>query len=93
MTNKNLHSIFAFVWFGIFPILFAFFALYVAMWEFDAINFDMTHSQATVFLNASALLAVIYLAGFVLCIVTSVIYHMIKKKGNANDERTKETID
>lgn len=64
------------LWFMVLPIVLAFSVLIVVVWEFDFINPSLTEGQIAAILNGMALVAIIYLSGWLINLVWGVIINI-----------------
>jgi len=64
------------LWVMVFPIILAFSVLMVIVWAFGFINPSLTEWQIAAILNAMALVAIIYLSGWVINLVWGVIINI-----------------
>lgn len=61
------------IWAMALPIVLAFFVLFVVLWEYDIINPGITNEQSMVLLNTMAIVAAIFLLGWLVNLTWSIV--------------------
>ena len=69
----KIDRVLAYIWLAILPIYLAAIVLFVVLWDYRVLNFQINDD---VFLNANGLIAVIYFAGWIINLSVS-LFHWI----------------